>query len=121
MVLPPVEPKCIWRGYFLVKMNLKRKGNKRLPRTTRKLLAQPLMPNFCWSIDFMQDTLYRGRLFNAVDDDNREVLAAVDRMDRVLDRIVRSEATTRRNRGWRIGRRSSARPWPLDRRRMASS
>jgi len=94
----PWNHKRVWRVYCLLKMNLKRKGKKRLPRTTRKVLAQPLAPNFCWSIDFMRDTLYSGRTFrtfNAVDDYNREVLAVeVDtslpagRVVRVLDRIA---------------------------------
>lgn len=70
--------KRVWRVYCLLKMNLKRKGKKRLPRNTRKVLVQPLAPNFCWSIDFMRDRLYSGqtfRTFNAVDDYNREALA----------------------------------------------
>ena len=94
----PWNHKRVWRVYCLLKMNLKRKGKKRLPRTTRKVLAQPLAPNFCWSIDFMRDTLYSGRTFrtfNAVDDYKREALAVeVDtslpagRVVRVLDRIA---------------------------------
>ncbi len=94
----PWNHKRVWRGYCLLKMNLKRKGKKRLPRTTRKVLAQPLAPNFCWSIDFMRDTLSSRRTFrtfNAVDDYNRKVLAVeVDtslpagRVGRVLGRIA---------------------------------
>ena len=93
----PWNHKRVWRVYCLLKMNLKRKAKRRLPQRARKALAQPLSPNFCWSIDFMRDTLYSGRTFrtfNAVDDYNREVLAVeVDtnlpagRVVRVLDRI----------------------------------
>ena len=90
--------KRVWRIYCLLKMNLKRKTKKRLPQRARKALAQPLSPNFCWSIDFMRDTLYSGRsfrTFNVVDDYNREALAIeVDtnlpagRVLRVLDRLA---------------------------------
>ncbi len=94
----PWNHKRVWRVYCLLKMNLKRKGKKRLPRAARKILAQPLAPNLCWSIDFMRDTLWSGRTFrtfNAVDDYNWEALAVeVDtslpagRVVRVLDRIA---------------------------------
>ena len=93
----PWNHKRVWRVYCFLKMNLKRKAKKRLPQRARKALAQPLSPNYCWSIDFMRDTLYSGRTFrtfNAIDDYNREVLAVeVDtnlpagRVVRVLDRI----------------------------------
>jgi putative transposase len=58
-------------------MNLKRKAKKRPPQAPGMAVALPLVPNHCWSIDFMRDTLYSGRVFrtfNAVDDYNREVL-----------------------------------------------
>jgi putative transposase len=94
----PWNHKRVWRVYCLLKMNLKRKGKKRLPRAPRQVLAQPLAPNLCWSIDFMRDTLWSGRTFrtfNAVDDYNRVALAVeVDtslpagRVIRVLDRIA---------------------------------
>ncbi|MBU1249255.1 MAG: IS3 family transposase [Proteobacteria bacterium] len=94
----PWNHKKVWRVYCLLKMNLKRKSKKRLPQTTRKAVAQPLAPNHCWSIDFMRDTLYSGRVFrtfNAVDDYNREALAVeidtnlpAGRVVRVLDRVA---------------------------------
>lgn len=94
----PWNHKRVWRVYCLLKMNLKRKARKRLPQAKRKAVAQPLAPNHCWSVDFMRDTLYSGRVFrtfNAVDDYNREALAVeVDtnlpsgRVVRVLDRIA---------------------------------
>ena len=94
----PWNHKRVWRVYCLLKMNLKRKAKKRRPQRTRKAVAQPLLANHCWSIDFMRDTLYSGRAFrtfNTVDDFNREVLAVeVDtnlpagRVLRVLDRVA---------------------------------
>ena len=79
-------------------LNKRRKGFKRRLPGKRQYIAQPLAANYCWSIDFMRDTLYSGRVyrvFNVIDDYNREVLAAeVDtnlpagRIVRVLDRIA---------------------------------
>jgi putative transposase len=90
--------KRVWRVYCLLKMNLKRKAKKRRPATCRKVVAQPLAPNHCWSVDFMRDTLYGGRVFrtfNVVDDYNREALIVeIDtnlpsgRVVRTLDRIA---------------------------------
>ncbi|ADU64210.1 Integrase catalytic region [Pseudodesulfovibrio aespoeensis Aspo-2] len=94
----PWNHKKVWRVYCLLKMNLKRKAKKRLPQASRTAVAQPLAPNHCWSIDFMRDTLYSGRVFrtfNAVDDYNREALAVeidtnmpAGRVVRVLDRVA---------------------------------
>jgi len=62
------------------------------------VLATPEALNQCWSIDFMHDALTCGkrfRIFNVVDDLNRETLpieidlnTPVQRVVRVLDRIV---------------------------------
>uniref|UniRef100_UPI00255AE3C4 IS3 family transposase n=1 Tax=Pseudodesulfovibrio pelocollis TaxID=3051432 RepID=UPI00255AE3C4 len=94
----PWNHKKVWRVYSLLKMNLKRKAKKRLPQASRTAVAQPLAPNHCWSIDFMRDTLYSGRVFrtfNAVDDYNREALAVeidtnmpAGQVVRVLDRVA---------------------------------
>jgi len=87
--------KRVYRVYCALKLNLRRKGKKRLP-------SQPLMvpeqANLCWSADFMSDALYSGQrlfTFNVVDDFNREGLGIeVDinlpapRVIRVLDRIA---------------------------------
>ncbi|GAB6178619.1 hypothetical protein JCM16814_35110 [Desulfobaculum senezii] len=93
----PWNHKKVWRVYCLLKMNLKRKAKKRLPQTARTAVAQPLAPNHCWSIDFMRDTLYCGRVFRTfnADDYNREALAVeidtnmpTGRVVRVLDRVA---------------------------------
>ncbi len=106
--------KRIWRVYCLLKMNLKRKSKKRRPATSRKSVMQPLQPNYCWSIDFMRDTLDSGRIFrtfNAVDDYNREALAveidlnlSAERVVRILDRIATES--------WSISGKTTNGQWP---------
>lgn len=70
-------------------------------------MAQPLLVNHCWSIDFMLDAFYSGRAFktlNAVDDFNQEVLAVeVDtnlpagRVLRALDLVPMNEDVARKS------------------------
>lgn len=84
--------------YCALKLNLRRKGKRRLPSRNPQPLVAPDLANFCWSVDFMSDALYGGqrfRTFNVVDDFNREALAIeVDinlpaaRVIRVLDRVA---------------------------------
>ena len=60
-----------------MKLNIRRKPKKRLPNTIKEALEVPTVPNEVWSIDFMSDALTdvrRFRLFNAIDDFNRESL-----------------------------------------------
>lgn len=90
--------KRVWRVYCLMGLNKRRKRYKRRLPGKIQCVAQPLAANYCWSMDFMRDTLYSGRvfrLFNVIDDYNREALATeVDinlpagRVTRVLDRIA---------------------------------
>ena len=68
----------VYRVYTMLKMNLRRKGKKRLPSRTPEPLAVPVEANICWSIDFMHDALMSGqrfRTFNVIDDFTRECLA----------------------------------------------
>lgn len=90
--------KRVYRIYKLLKLNIRRKGKRRLPSRNPEPLAVPASINQCWSADFMSDALMdsrRFRTFNVADDFNREVLAIeVDfnlpapRIIRVLDRIA---------------------------------
>ena len=90
--------KRVHRVYCALKLNLRRKGKKRLPSRNPQPLMAPEMANLSWSVDFMSDVLYGGqrfRTFNVVDDFNREALGIeVDtnlpaaRVIRVLDRIA---------------------------------
>lgn len=67
----------LWRVYCALKLNLKRRGKRRLPERVRDPLTIPKQPNHTWSADFMADALWNGRrfrTFNVMDDYNREAL-----------------------------------------------
>lgn len=58
-------------------MQLRRKTRKRLPKRIKEPLEVPDAPREVWSADFMSDSLITGRnfrVFNLMDDFNREVL-----------------------------------------------
>lgn len=81
-----------------MKLNIRRRSKKRLPERIKQPLLVPTAPNQMWSIDFMSDSLVDGRrfrLFNVIDDFNRESLAIeVDtslpslRVIRVLEKLI---------------------------------
>ena len=94
----PWNHKRVYRVYCLLKLNIRRKGKKRLPSRNPEPLSVPSKANTCWSVDFMSDALITGqrfRTFNVIDDFNREILGIeIDtslpsaRVVRVLDRIA---------------------------------
>ncbi len=48
----------LWRVYCQLKLNLPRRGKKRLPARIRKPLEAGNQPNQGWSCDFMSDALW---------------------------------------------------------------
>ena len=90
--------KRVYRIYRELELNLRIKPRKRIVREKPEPLAVPEPINQCWSIDFMHDQLSDGRsfrLFNVIDDFNREALAIdidlslpSERVIRALDQII---------------------------------
>jgi putative transposase len=89
--------KRVYRVYCTLRLNIRRRVRKRLPRRVQQPLALPALPDISWSMDFMSDSLYSGprfRILNIVDDFNRECLCmeigasiSSQRVVRVLDRL----------------------------------
>jgi putative transposase len=90
--------KRIRRVYCGLKLNLRIKPKKRLPKRTPQPLSQPEKANQSWSLDFMSDSLTSGRTFrtlNIIDDFNREALwieidtsLPAERVVRVLEMLI---------------------------------
>jgi len=91
--------KCrLYRVYRALRLNIKRRGKRRLPARVKVPLLIPAEPNEVWSADFMADALWSGRrfrTFNVLDDFNREALRIeIDtnlparRVVRALDELV---------------------------------
>ena len=67
----------LWRVYCELRLNLPRRGKKRLPARIKQPLEAASQPNQNWSCDFMSDALWSGRrfrTFNVIDEFNREGL-----------------------------------------------
>jgi putative transposase len=70
--------KRVHRVYCELRLNVPRRAKRRVPPRIRESLSVPTRANQVWSMDFMSDCLYGGRVFrtlNIVDDYNREVVA----------------------------------------------
>ena len=90
--------KRVYRIYRELELNLRIKPKKRIVREKPQPLSVPQQINDCWSMDFMHDQLVYGRsyrLFNVIDDYNREGLAIevdfslpASRVVRALDQII---------------------------------
>ena len=89
--------KKVYRVYWQMGLNQKRRTKKRPLNRERVPLEVEGRPNASWSLDFMQDTLYNGRKFrtlNVLDEGVRECLTIevdtslpAERVVRVLNRL----------------------------------
>ena len=85
--------KRVYRISRELELNLRIKPHKRLKREVPEPLAVPESINECWSMDFMHDQLSDGRscrLFNVIDDFNREGLAIDADISLPAERVIRS-------------------------------
>lgn len=95
-----------WRVYTALRLNLPRRGKRRLPDRIREPLERPQVANHTWSADFMADALWSGRrfrTFNVNDDFNRESMKIeIDsslpsaRVIRALDELVELRGSPKR-------------------------
>ncbi|WP_152603409.1 MULTISPECIES: IS3 family transposase [Burkholderia] len=93
--------KRVYRIYCELELNLRIKPRKRLVRQVPEPLAVPLAVNQVWSMDFMHDQLSDGRsirLFNVIDDFNREALGIEIDFSLPSERVIRA---LRQIIGWR--------------------
>lgn len=85
--------KRVYRIYRELELNLRIKPRKRLVREKPQPLAVPSKSNQVWSMDFMHDQLEDGRsfrLFNVIDDFNREALAIEVDFSLSSQRVIRA-------------------------------
>lgn len=90
--------KRVYRIYRELELNLRIKPKRRLIREKPEPLTTPQAINEMWSMDFMHDSLDDGRafrLFNLIDDFNREGLCIevdfslpAERVIRALDQVI---------------------------------
>ena len=93
---------CIYRIYRELELNLRIRPRKRLVRQTPEpLIVPPTEVNQVWSMDFMHDQLADNRsirLFNVIDDFNREALGIGIDFSPPSERVIR---TLKQIIGWR--------------------
>jgi len=85
--------KRVYRIYRSLELKLRIKPKKRLIREKPEPLAVPEGVNQSWSMDFMHDQLSDGRtyrLFNVIDDYNREGLIIDADFSLPAERVIRS-------------------------------
>lgn len=88
----------VHRVYCDMKLNMKRRTKKRVADRARQPLDHSHALNRNWSLDFMRDTLYDGRIFrtfNVIDEGNREALRievgtsiSAIRVVRIMDELI---------------------------------
>ena len=85
--------KRVYRIYRELEINMRIKPRKRLAREVPEALAVPAASNVSWSMDFMADRLEDTRafrLFNVLDDFNREGLGIEVDFSLPTPRVIRS-------------------------------
>jgi putative transposase len=85
--------KRVYRIYKELELNLRIKPKKRLVREKPKTLEVPEDINKVWSMDFMHDSLSDRRsyrLFNVIDDYNREALGMEIDLSLPTERVIRA-------------------------------
>lgn len=85
--------KRVYRLYRELELNLRIKPKKRLVREKPEPLKVPAAINEVWSMDFMHDQLADGRrfrLFNVIDDYNREGLGIEIDFSLPAERVIRA-------------------------------
>jgi len=85
--------KRVYRIYCELALNLRIKPKKRMTRAKPQPLTVPDAMNEVWSVDFMHDQLNDGRtfrLFNVLDDFNREALGIEVDFSLPSERVIRS-------------------------------
>ena len=84
--------KPVYRVYKALKLNIRRKPKRKLPKRQRHPLTVPSELNDTWSMDFVSDALvngYKFRVLNLMDDCSREALAATADTSISSKRVVR--------------------------------
>jgi len=87
------DHKRVYRIYRESELNFRINPRKRLVREKPELLAVPTSINQVWSMDFMHDRLQDGRsfrLFNVIDDHNRESLGMEVDFSLPPERVIRA-------------------------------
>ena len=85
--------KRVYRIYRVLELNLRIKPKKRMVREKPAALTVPASINQVWSMDFMHDQLSNGRcirLFNVIDDFNREAWGIDVDFSLPSERVIRS-------------------------------
>ena len=87
-----MEPQACVSHLQELELNLRIKPRKRLVREKPEALTVPLAINQVWSMDFMHDQLEDGRtfrLFNVIDDFNREAIGMEVDFSLPSERVIR--------------------------------
>ena len=84
--------KPVYRVYTALKLNLRKKPKRKLPKREKQPLEVPKSLNHTWSMDFVSDALsngYKFRVLNLMDDFSREALTATADTSISSKRVVR--------------------------------